>query len=201
MKNIKEFESKDELKIYFKKNAIKKIGEASEGKVYLTRDNEIIKGMWGSFVPKHYKDYPDIIMADDVKLDSFIFPKELFLYKGIIIGYRQDYFKGNIFKFDSLDRVNLDKLVKARERFIEDTKVITDSGYHLFELPRNLLFNNERLVAIDTLDYVKRDDITLKENIETIDYALLLPFSDIYKEVNPSKPFEEEIKKVYELRK
>ncbi len=95
-----------------------------------------------------------------------------------------------------MKNINIDNLLKAREVFIEDIKEITKFGYKLFELPRNLLFDNKRLVAIDTLDYIKKE-ITLKENIEILDYAILTELHDIYSELDNSKPFDEEIEKIY----
>ena len=74
---------------------------------------------------------------------------------------------------DNLDKVDIDSLVKARKRFIEDAKVMADNKYYLFELLNNLVFDNKRLVAIDTLDYKKDNNVTLKDNISSLDYALL----------------------------
>lgn len=199
MKNIKEFKSRDELINYFKKNAIKFIHEGAEGKIYLTKDGEVIKYMPGVFEPKPIDQYPDIIMHGDIELESFIFPKELFVLNGIIVGYREDYFKGNV--MDNLDKVDIDSLVKARKRFIEDAKVMADNKYYLFELLNNLVFDNKRLVAIDTLDYKKDNNVTLKDNISSLDYALLNKLGFKYPDIDVKKPFEEEIEKVYKLRR
>lgn len=201
MKNIREFKDLKELNNYFNDNAIIPIGEGSEGEVYLNRNNEIIKYMIDAFYPKCYEDYKDIIMYDDLKLDSFIFPKELFILDGIIVGCREDYFKGDLFDFDKTNRINIEKLINARNKFIEDTKVITDNGYYLFELCRNILFDNERLVAIDTLDYIKSKDVTLDENIKVIDYAILSALQLNNNSINADNPFEEEIEKVYKLKR
>ena len=197
MKKIKEFTNEKGFINYVTSKIKTEIGEGSEGKVYLTNDGEVIKIMIDAFEPKEYNAYSDIIMDSDIKLDSFIFPKELYIINGIIVGYKEDVFRQNIFNSDlSSNILDVEQLIRARQKFIEDTKVITENKYSLFELARNILFDNKKLVAIDTLDYIKRDNVTLEENIESLDYALLLQLSDIYPDINCSKPFDNEIEKV-----
>ena len=201
MKNIKEFKDIDEFKRFVRSNVICEFGEGSEGKVYVSKDNDVIKTMIDPIWPKKLEEFPDIIMADDMKLESFIFPKELYIVDGIIVGYKQDRFYGNIFDgYLSSDILFLDKLIEARERFLDDTKIITAAGYRLYELPRNILFNNKQLVAIDTLDYIK-EDVTYQENVEIVDYALLLELLEIYPEIDTNNTFDKEVKKILKLKK
>lgn len=200
MKNIKEFESEKELYDYFKTNSIKKIGGGSEGTAYLNKNKELIKLIPVSYDSKYYCDYTNIIMDSDIKLDSFIFPKELFILNGLIVGYKENYFRGNIFNSsDEIHKLNIDKLIEAREKIIEDAKIITERGYFLYELGGNILFNNEKLVGIDTLDYKKNNNVTLDENIDMIDYAILIALKRIDFFIDASKPFEREIEKVKRL--
>ena len=202
MKKLVKFNSRDEFIDHVADNALFEIGEGSEGEVYLTYDNNVIKNMLDSINPKKYIVYNDLIMDDELKLDSFIFPKELYLLKGIIVGYKENYFANNIFDNPLLpNEIDIDKLVVARKKFIEDTKAMTDAGYRLYELPGNLLFDNNRLVAIDTLDYIKNDDITLDENIKIVDYAILQALLGRYSFIDCRKTFDSEIEKVYEYRK
>lgn len=201
MSKIIEFNSKKDYYNYVNQEAVSVVGKGSEGVTFLTKDDKVIKVMIYSWMPKKYKEYPDIIMEDDIKLDSFIFPKELYIINGIIVGYKEDYFKDNVFGFDSsLDRIDIDKIIKAREKFIEDTKVITDKGYKLYELPRNLMFNNNKFVAIDTLDYIKDNKVTLDINKSILDYAILLELSELCCDVDSKGSFEEEMPKVYSFK-
>lgn len=96
-----------------------------------------------------------MITEDKLKLDSYLFPSDIYVSNGIVLGYKQDYFDGDLINAYPGIRLDIDALIKAREKFIEDTKILTDFGYKLYELPRNIMFDNKRLVAIDTLDYIK----------------------------------------------
>lgn len=204
MKNIREFKTSEEFDKYILENTISEKDSGSEGEIYLTKNKEIIKSMIDSYSYKTTDNIKDIIMADELKLDSFIFPKELYVLDDQIVGYREDYFPGDVFNdMYSFDEPNLDKLIEARKKFIEDAKAITDYGYLLFELPRNILFDNNRLVAIDTLDYQKKNNVSLRENLDTVDYSILLALDNLYMDsgVDVDGSFEQEIKKVYQYQK
>lgn len=177
MKNIKEFETIKEYGAFLKKIRKSLINTSTEGDIYLTQDKLILKDMSDSYDPIYLSKKPNIIMSDDLKLDSFIFPDELYVCDDLIVGYKSKYFKGDIFE-DIYSDINVKSLIKAREKFIEDLKIITNEGYFLFELPCNVLFNNKKLCAIDTLDYIKKDNVELKENIELLDYGLIMRLQD-----------------------
>lgn len=199
MNNIIEFNNKKEFAEYIKPLLKEDLNSGSEGDIYITKDNNVVKVMHQFFGPKYLKDCPDIIMSDDLKLDSYIFPDELYIIDGIIMGYKEKLFENDVFSFyPSLKKfaTNIDNLFEAREKFIEDTIKLTEYGYKLFELPRNIMYDNKRIVAIDTLDYIKQR-VKKEENIRIVDHAILLELSDMYKEIDVRQPFEIEIKKLY----
>ena len=153
------------------------IGTGSEGTTYLMKDGKTIK-LFDIVMAEYilgYKLYnSSILMKQDLNLESFYFPYVIYVDKeNRIIGYESDYFPNNIFNgFETTAKIDLDKLIEARENMIKDIKVLTTKGYKLFELPRNLLFDGKKLGAIDTLDYKVQRDITLRDNINTLDYAI-----------------------------
>lgn len=164
------YENLDDFKKYVKKIRLNPLGVGSEADAYLTKDLEVIKDY-----RKYEKEYkPGLyIMDGDIKLDSFIFPKELYVYNGMVCGARMDFFNGDLFNtFAGLEKIDLDKLVEAREKFIEDIKVMTKEGYKLYELYANVLYNNKYLKAIDTMNY-KKEDVDLDTNIRFLDAAIM----------------------------
>ena len=198
MNNIKIYKNPNEFKKYLQTLKGVYVGEGSEGKVYRINNDEIFKKYiyYDKYMLQKYN--KDMLMESDLKLDSFIFPREMhILNKGIVLGYKAKYFPNNM--LDPLnipDNLNIESLIKARLKFIEDTKVITEYGYYLYELANNLMFDNKNLVAIDTLDYEKRK-VTLEENISIIDYAILTQLHYKFPYINNLGEFDKEIDKVY----
>lgn len=202
MNKVVKFDNKKQYLEFVKSQITKKLGEGTEGRVYLTNNNDAIKVMLSSFDPKFYDNCPNIIMEKDMKLDSFIFPQEIYTLNGLIAGYKQRAFLGNIFDDLSLiDKLDVEQLIKARKKIIEDMKVLTDYGYRLYNMPRNILFNNDKLVAIDTLDYEKKLGVTLKENIKILDYSLLIEMADVFPNIIGVETFDEVIDKIYTYNK
>ena len=204
------YENISDYQKYVKSITSKFIGIGAEGSVYLTKDNDVIK-LYGfpnkRYAPGRY------IMDDDIKLDSFIFPKELFVCDSInkddgkICGARMDYFDNNLFnQYDNIDDIDLDKLLIAREKFMADAKEISKEGYFLADLSCNILFDNNTLKAIDTLSYTKREYCSSEEieldNTYMVDLALLYALrfaSGEHLSLNDS--MEDNIKKLKKIQK
>ena len=166
-----EFKNTNEFNTYINDNKSSILGHGVEGTVYLTKSNETIKDMQDN--PKII-DYTNVIMSTDLDLSSFLFPIELFLIGNKIVGYKSNYFPNNIIKKRNgkIEDIDIDALLEAREKFIKDLKVLTESGYYLYDIAGNILFDNKSLVAIDTLNY-KKKTVPLKRNITSLDNALV----------------------------
>ena len=198
MKNIKEFKSIEEFNKYA--NKVRKIymNTIGEGPIYITKDNEVLKDVSNIPYPMYLSKKQDIIMDSDYNLDSFMFPTELYIYKDMIIGYTSKYFRGDIFE-EFFGDINIDALIRAREKMIEDIKVLTNDGYYLYDLAFNTLFNNKKLCAIDTLDYYRKENVTLKENLDILDYGLVSRLRDhglCRKNIKDGEEFEKVITKI-----
>ena len=171
MKNIKEFKSDKEFEKYINDLNCAKLCSTSKSDLYISRDYHVIKDIRKDVDYDNLK-ISDVIMDSDYNLDSFIFPSELYVANDKIIGYKTNYFKGDVLE-STFGRINIDLLVKAREKFIEDMKVMTDGGYYLYDIGFNILFDNIKMCAIDTLDYYKKNDVTLDENLYMLDKGLI----------------------------
>lgn len=191
----------------------KKVGEGSEGTAYLTSEKKVLK-INNGFEPYEIKDNEkeNIIMAQDYNVSSYIFPEQLYICKDIVVGYLQEYFANDILMngiyknilFHSHDKIPIDieKLLIAREKMMKDTKIITEGKIYTFDLCNNLLFDGNRLGAIDTIRYYKDSEITLDKNIENIDYSLLneLDMYDKTLGIDTNKSFDENIKRLKHMR-
>jgi hypothetical protein len=166
-----EFKNTNEFNTYINDNKSSILGHGVEGTVYLTKSNETIKDIQEN--PKII-DYTNVIMSTDLDLSSFLFPTELFLIGNKIVGYKSNYFPNNIIKKRNgkIEDIDIDALLEAREKFIKDLKVLTESGYYLYDTAGNILFDNKSLVAIDTLNY-KKKNVPLRRNISALDNALV----------------------------
>ena len=206
MERYLEFDNKESLERYVFNMGCIKLGEGSEGLAYRTRDNNIVKisnGVFRNAIDASKKD--EIIMKQDFDLESFMFPKQLFISEGVIAGYIADFFPKDLFRFGKIDftfgsikDLNINNFTKAREKFIKDAMVLTDAKILLYDLPFNILYDKHKLAAIDTLGYYKDDTISLDEQIKRIDYALLSEIGLYAMDFNPDfdQSYEQNLKRI-----
>ena len=172
MSNIKEFKDNNKLEKYISNLSIKTIGKGTEGYVSLTKDNDTIKYI-DNIERKPYTS--TIITKDDLNLESFAFPTEIFVVNEFVAGYRAEYFENDIFNcmnYKTGITFDLRNLYKARLKMIKDIEVLSKNKYKMSDIANNLLFNGEKLMAIDTLSYHKVKNLYAYDNIEEFDYAI-----------------------------
>ena len=209
MERYKYFKNGNEYEDYLSDACVKKIGSGREGIAYLTKDNDVVKRIIGDCFLDDcdnkdiYKKDRKIIMAQDYDVNTYLFPKQLLMIDDLIVGYVTDYFPNNIIKCRSpyngdIKDIDADRLLAAYYEMVEDTKKISEDNVLVYDLTCNLLFNNEKLAAIDTLNYYVSDKSTLKENLETLSYALLceLHYHDCHFEPNYRKSVEYNLKRI-----
>ena len=202
MERIIRFKTLKDLKDHINSLNFLPIGSGAEGNVYVTLLMEAIKSCDTPYIYEPGK----YIMEGDIKVSSFIFPREFFLYKDNIHGYRMAYFHGNVFKEKiNLCNIDLDKVLEARKKLINDALIMTDRGYKLIDLPGNLLFDNKVFKAIDTLSYIKQDDHTgLKDiNLSLVDKAILhgLNPEEDYRILIGDVNFDEHFEKIKKMKR
>lgn len=180
MSDLRTFDTPLKIYEYVNANYFRKLGCGVEGAAYLAKDGSVMKYIQlPSGVVKYNE---DIITTSKFKLKSFIFPDELFVCDNLIYGYRTEYFSNDVLcdKYRrSIRIIDLEKFLEAREVKIDDIKVLTDAHYRLKDICGNILFDGERLAAIDTLAYKKDYSITLDDNIFSLDRTLNM-YLDIF---------------------
>lgn len=187
--NKLEFATKEEFKLYLKKNIVKQIGAGAEGICYLLKDGSALK-VYGcpesDYEPCSYSiiDYmnpEDIIMSDEVEIENFLFPEKLVFVNGKVRAYKTKYIPNDTFGLYLYpENVDFEKLVSAYYDFLNQVIAISKKNIVFYDLAYNLIFNNEKLYAIDTIEYEKKENV-LEENIKSLKYAISMAMSLIIK--------------------
>lgn len=173
MENLKIFSDLKELDKYLNCNIVREVGNGLEGYTYLAKDGSLLKRIRHQVVINASID--SIITTSMFCLESFIFPDELYVCDKTVYGYKTRFFYGDVFcdtRRKESAIIDLEKLLKARNRMLEDIRILSIFKYKLNDLCGNLLFDGKRLAAIDTLSYSKDENITLKDNINSLDTAI-----------------------------
>lgn len=201
--NKLEFTTKEEFKLYLKKNIVKEIGFGSEGTCYLLKDGKALK-VYEDFESNSISSTlliddinpEDIIMYDEVQIENFLFPEELIFLNGKLRAYKTKYIPNNYFN-DYLfpQKVNFEKLIDAYYDFLEKTIIISKKNNICFyDLNYNLLFDNKKLYAHDTIQYEKKEN-ALENNINSLRYAIFMAMNLFIERANimNEKPNEKKI--------
>lgn len=156
-------EEKETLKENWKKNKL--IGQGTDGNCFLINND----------VYKIYDEDSKIhnpITRDDLPLESFLFPTEIYTCDKKVFAYKTPYIKTNQLRISSLRSGNIpdiDKFKKALTLFIQDIYVLSENNIIAIDLAwRNTLFDGEKFCVIDTLDYEIDDHNTYEENINSL---------------------------------
>ena len=185
MKNIIELTEREREELIKRFKNIPEIGSGAEGSCYLIKSNKTKKVLKlydydnDYNVIDNYK-IDDIIMDSDYHLKSFAFPETIFVSNGKLVGYISRFIKRDyldVCKINSLEKINMKKLLLAIKRYIKDVEVISKDGIYTYELCFNLMFDGEYLIGIDTPSYKKEEGNTLKKNLKTLKYSLSNVFS------------------------
>ena len=215
MSTIIEFNQKEKNK--FIKSIEKKeywLNGGDEGSCYLI-NGDVYKIFRG--ICNHNYIISNTLCKDDINLESFIFPTEIYTCNQIVFGCKTDTYipENKIYerrlysgKFPSIDNIK-----KALPQLIKDIYFLSEKHVFADDLAwRNLMFDGKKLYVIDTLDYEIHNEVDVekiyKENINLLIYECFNPFITEYeyryKEYStlPYKPYEvkeERLKKLYNL--
>ena len=158
--NKLEFATKEEFKLYLKKNIVKRVGDGSEGTCFLLKDGSALKvygDLDSDYEPYYHSKIDDIklegiIMYNDVNIENFLFPEQLLLVAGKLRAYKTKFVANNRFgNYLSPQKIDFEKLIEAYYDFLEKTLIISKKSISYYDLPFNLIFNNKKLYAIDTI--------------------------------------------------
>ena len=177
MERQMDFKSDVTFAIYLKMKRLMSIGAGSEGECFKSNsDKDAYKIFFNDemlFTGKDY-DVSKIITTHEVDLNSFAFPKQLYTVNGVLKGYRTKCVEGDLFSTEStLDitnicNINFRSLIKAYLRMKADVVALSEKHIAIYDLPFNLMFDGQKLTAIDTCGYYKTDESVLKVVRESV---------------------------------
>lgn len=178
--NKLEFATKEEFKLYLKKNIVKRVGDGSEGTCFLLKDGSALKvygDLDSDYEPYYHSKIDDIklegiIMYNDVNIENFLFPEQLLLVAGKLRAYKTKFVANNRFgNYLSPQKIDFEKLIEAYYDFLEKTLIISKKSISYYDLPFNLIFNNKKLYAIDTIEYIRKENV-LEDSIKSLRNAI-----------------------------
>lgn len=184
---IIDFESREQLNNYINSNIEDEVlGSGTEGTCYRGKAGKAYKIFSESGYREFYQ-IDEIITQDEVPLRSFAFPETIFTVNGEIEAYSSILVERNLFdelSFSSIIDIDFDKLIEAYKQMLIETKELTSRGIILNDLPNNILFDGENLVAVDTCGYerLKSLDENLSSNYAAIDEAIKSTFDVLFED-------------------
>ena len=191
MKDIINFRSDKDFIKYLSRRGVfaNVISKNTYGMTYLSKEENLV---YKAFYGRVYECLPEeIITANDILLDSFIFPEKIFCVDEVLKGYTSDFVStdlmpnlSNDFSLEKLERINFDNMIRAYYNLVVDTYRLSNQGVKMSDKIFNLLFNNERFSFIETHDYkyvsdnctdinqrIVRDSITIPLDLAIGEYA------------------------------
>lgn len=217
MKKIIELQSKEEFEQYIGNKVLKYIDDGSEGECFLGNDGLAYKIFFDEpFINDHALiEIDDIITESEYKLDSFAFPRVIFTIDDVVKCYTSKYVNSNLFGYKSkeaaeqlLEHIKSKEFITAYNKFLEDLEVLTSNKIKLFDLCNNLLYDGEKMVAIDTIYYKKETeadveilrDFNLRQFrtalVEVFSFALRICDKEFDIEFDEDTPIEEFVEDV-----
>ncbi|MBR5370062.1 MAG: hypothetical protein IK137_02025 [Bacilli bacterium] len=148
----------------------------NEGKCYLI-NNEVYKIYNDNYELEKYTSNP--ICKDDLNLESFLFPEEIYTYgkENYVFAYKTTpYVEKDVLKISLLRKhiiPDINKIKEALKVLIKDIYILSRNNIYAVDLAkRNMLFDGEKFYVIDTLDYDIVDEYTYLDNIELLKKAI-----------------------------
>lgn len=164
----KVFNNQEEFDYFIKDKKYNEIGFGGEGECFLGKDNIVYK-----IINKELQTYynvDELITTSDYNLKCFSLPIDIYTNYNhkILYGYTNKYFKNDIFQqfqFGEQLYCNLDNLLKSYYKVIDEIEMLSNDKIYLYDIINNVLFNNNKIMVIDTIGYEKQKSNTYDKNV------------------------------------
>ena len=135
---------------------------------YDPKINKVIKIFHYYNEPFLYEPYTKekVMKFNGIVTKTFIFPNDVILVDGIVVGYICDYVKGKTLQKINLLSLNLLEFSNRVKESLPDISIVSDNNIVLYDLLYNIMYGKDGLFIIDTDDYIiSHKDNLYKRNI------------------------------------
>lgn len=198
MSKIVVFKNLAEYFNYFKPKMVRVLGRGCEGVTYTDGDAAYKMYIYDYPQNREYRENVDkIITSEDYDLSSFAFPEILYLVNNLLMAIKLRYVSNDIFhnwkenkSIEILKSIDFDAFTNAYLKMLDDIKVLSRDKIYINDLnSKNLLFDGESLVAVDTCFYEADSNETEKHNIQKYNIAISSFFDFLIKNYPELKPY------------
>lgn len=195
MSCIRNFECDDELFEFMSKYKISELGRGSEGICFRGRDGYAYKQIDPGVSYGRNYEIENIITTETIDLPSFAFPQELYGVNNELRGYKTILVENDLFRPDNtcdistIDTINFRNLASAYNEMAADVLTLSDAGILMYDFCFNVLFDGNKLTAVDTCGYKRVDYNPTNDNIESLNTSIEMIFSmwfETYRKVDLS---------------
>ena len=131
------------------------IGQGGQGICYLNGKNKTVYKVFHEYFDyedTNYAEY-EILRFSNIKNKTFLWPSDVILVEGKIVGYTLPYKKAkNLYQINPL-LINLNSLETAVGKAMDDIILLSDKGVTIYDIMYNTLYANGNMYVVDTLDF------------------------------------------------
>lgn len=149
------------------------LGAGSQGEVFFDNNTKQVYKIFHSYFfneESYFNEY-DIMKFSHIVNDTFIFPLDVIIVNNSVVGYTLLLIKGkDLTKVDPFI-VSLSNLYNLVNDVYKDIKLLTENNVILYDVPYNIMYENNKLSVIDTMSYLEGEQ-TFKENRYAFDIGI-----------------------------
>lgn len=149
------FKTMNEVDLFIKRLIY--LNEGSQGICFLDRNRKLVYKFFGSYFDELDYDYEDleekdILKFQNIKSNTFIFPREIICLNDKVIGYITFYRHAkNLYTLNPLT-ISLDRLIRLLDIALKEIDYVSKCGVRMYDALYNVLLGN-KIYIIDTLEY------------------------------------------------
>ncbi len=149
------FKNSNEVDLFIKKHKNNYIGSGAEGECYLDIRTNLVYKIFNSYFYKEDSCISplDVLKFSNITNNTFIWPIDYISLDNNVIGYITIYKDAiSLYKINPL-KINLNNFTTTISKVYEDVKILSNNNIALNDIRYNMLYSNNNIYIIDTLNY------------------------------------------------